>query len=230
MNSNLVFGQAVTRTYNMQKVLRSTVRRWDGMPQRPPSRMVLGPWQRLAVSGSLYYLVSNRLHAFLLTKSAACIDKFVGQDQLIGGTWPDNEPAVSCMDWQTGQVNSKYWVTSLLAKTVGGKQSKTILNSTVNGQSRGNSSVAYVMPYELDTPDNSRGMLLVNKRGTPVTFAITGATGGLASCVDGSGAGDDGPGFAPPIVKPISASGELTLGAYGVAVVTQLLGEKHEEL
>ena len=26
--------------------------------------------------------------------------KYVGQDQLIGGTWPDNEPAVSCMDWQ----------------------------------------------------------------------------------------------------------------------------------
>ena len=51
---------------------------------------------------------------------------------------------------------------------------------------------------------------------------------GLASCVDGSGAGEDGPGFAPPAVKPISADGELTLGAYGVAVVTQLLGEKHQ--
>ena len=45
------------------------------------------------------------------TKQAACFAfgyatlaelqyKYVGQDQLIGGTWPDNEPAVSCMDWQ----------------------------------------------------------------------------------------------------------------------------------
>ena len=33
--------------------------------------------------------------------------KYVGQDQLIGGTWPDNEPAVSCMDWHTGEVNAK---------------------------------------------------------------------------------------------------------------------------
>jgi|EP01043_Picozoa_sp_COSAG02_P009399 hypothetical protein len=121
-------------------------------------------------------------------------------------------------------------VTSLLAKTVGGKQTKTILNSTVNGEPRGNSSIAYAMPYQLDTPENSRGMVLVNKRGVPVTFTIAGATGGLASCVDGSGAGEDGPGFAPPIVKPISAEGELTLGAYGVAVVTQLRGKEHEEL
>ena len=33
---------------------------------------------------------------------------WVGADQLIGGTWPDNEPSVSCMDWQTGEVNAKY--------------------------------------------------------------------------------------------------------------------------
>jgi len=118
----------------------------------------------------------------------------------------------------------------LLAKTVGGKQTKTILNSTINGEPRGNSSVAYAMPYELDTPENSRGVLLINKRGVPLTFTIAGATGGLASCVDGSGAGEDGPGFAPPIVKRISAQGELTLGAYGVAVVTQLRGEGHGEL
>ena len=52
----------------------------------------------------------------------------------------------------------------------------------------------------------------------------------MACGVDGTGAGEDGPGFAPPIVKPISSAGELTLGPYGVAVVTQLLGEKHEEL
>ena len=42
----------------------------------------------------------------------------------IGGTWPDNEPAVSCMDWTSGQVNAKYWVTQLLAQTVGTKEDK----------------------------------------------------------------------------------------------------------
>ena len=55
--------------------------------------------------------------------------KYVGQDQLIGGTWPDNEPGVSCMDWQSGQPNAKYWVTQLLAKTVGDGKEKTIMNS-----------------------------------------------------------------------------------------------------
>merc|ERR1711972_126950 len=35
--------------------------------------------------------------------------KYVGADQLVGGPWPDNEPAVSCMDWKTGQVNAKYY-------------------------------------------------------------------------------------------------------------------------
>jgi len=57
--------------------------------------------------------------------------KYVGQDQLIGGTWPDNEPAVSCMDWQTGEVNAKYWVTNLLATTVGTKEEKSILASNI---------------------------------------------------------------------------------------------------
>ena len=35
------------------------------------------------------------------------------------------------MDWQTGQVNAKYWVTNLLATTVGTKEEKTILVSNV---------------------------------------------------------------------------------------------------
>ena len=57
--------------------------------------------------------------------------KYVGADQLVGGTWPDNEPAVSCMDWQTGEVNAKYWVTNLLATTVGTKEEKTLMMSNV---------------------------------------------------------------------------------------------------
>lgn len=44
--------------------------------------------------------------------------KFVGADQLIGGPWPDNEPAVSSLDWTTGQPNAKYWAISMLAKAV----------------------------------------------------------------------------------------------------------------
>lgn len=88
-----------------------------------------------------------------------------------------------------------------------------------------------VQLYEKGTPQSSpRGLLLINKLGSDATFLIKGASGGLASCVDGTGAGEDGPGFAPPIVKRVSSSGELRLGPYGVAVVTQLQGARHSEL
>eukprot|EP01043_Picozoa_sp_COSAG02_P045893 COSAG02_NODE_4242_length_5594_cov_2.769063_4_plen_715_part_00 len=45
--------------------------------------------------------------------------KYVGQDQLIGGPWPDNEPSVSCLDWKTGQPNAKYYAISMLADALG---------------------------------------------------------------------------------------------------------------
>ena len=53
--------------------------------------------------------------------------KYVGADQLIGGPWPDNEPAVSCMDWKTGQVNAKYWAIHMLARALGSGP-KTLFN------------------------------------------------------------------------------------------------------
>ena len=191
--------------------------------------------------------------------------KYVGQDQLIGGTWPDNEPAVSCMDWQSGQVNAKYWVTNLLARTVGTKvptplsapfpaaaphvlsppanasschppipsyaparhrrppcpltppppqESKAILNSTISDASAG-----YALPYA--KLGNDRGVLLVNKQGSAQYFVIGGVSGGLGSVVDGTG-NDDEPGFAPPVVKPVGKDGRISLGPYGVAVVTNL--------
>ncbi len=34
------------------------------------------------------------------------VDK-VTIDQLIGGTWPDNCPGVTSLDWQTGAPNAK---------------------------------------------------------------------------------------------------------------------------
>jgi len=44
---------------------------------------------------------------------------WVGADQLIGGTWPDNEPAVASLDWRTGEPNAKYWAIRMLAKRLG---------------------------------------------------------------------------------------------------------------
>jgi hypothetical protein len=66
----------------------------------------------------------------------------VGQDQLIGRTWPDDFPQVTCLDWQSGQPNAKYWVTHLLATTVGTPVTKAIVASTTTDP-----AALYVMPY-----------------------------------------------------------------------------------
>eukprot|EP01051_Picozoa_sp_SAG22_P002890 SAG22_NODE_134_length_18372_cov_33.054944_10_plen_760_part_00 len=66
---------------------------------------------------------------------------------------------------------------------------------------------------------SDQGLLLVNKQPTPLTFSISGVTGGMASCLDGSGL-PASPGFAPPIDRLIAADGSITLGPFGVAVAT----------
>ena len=57
--------------------------------------------------------------------------KYVGNDQLVGGVWPDNEPAVASLDWRTGEPNAKYYVVQLLAATFGSGP-KRLLNTTVS--------------------------------------------------------------------------------------------------
>ena len=58
--------------------------------------------------------------------------KYLGADQLIGGPWPDNEPAVSCLDWTTGQENAKYWSIHMLAHAMG-TDSKDFARATYSG-------------------------------------------------------------------------------------------------
>ena len=57
---------------------------------------------------------------------------WVGADQLIGGAWPDNEPAVASLDWNTGEPNAKYWAVRLLAKGLGG-DARTLHAGVVSG-------------------------------------------------------------------------------------------------
>jgi len=153
--------------------------------------------------------------------------KFVGQDQLIGGTWPDNEPAVSCMDWQSGQVNAKYWATQLLATTVGDAGEKTIVAyslktsaSELLGRQQGNSPNAtdylYAMPY---IKAGVKGIMLVNKQAVTIDVKIDGLVGGQASVIEAVG---EQPGMSPPVVRSISSDGTLKLGPFAVAVVTKL--------
>jgi len=149
--------------------------------------------------------------------------KYVGQDQLIGGTWPDNEAPVSCLDWQTGQVNAKYYVTQLLAKTVGSSKEKAICNYTVTGmpmETRTAADSLYVMPYKM-TDDGKKGILLVNKRPEALDLRFSGVIGGTATVVEVL-PGDPEAALNPPIERQLGNDGSLKLGPFATAVVTRI--------
>merc|ERR1719359_1148749 len=58
--------------------------------------------------------------------------KIVGADQLVSGPWPDNEPAVASLDWDTGEPNAKYWAVRMLASELG-SGAKTLYETNVSG-------------------------------------------------------------------------------------------------
>ena len=93
--------------------------------------------------------------------------KYVGADQLIGGPWPDNEPAVSSMDWTTGEVNAKYWSINLLATTLG-YGPKKLYEATYSPGGK-----AYALPYVLNS--GTRGVLVVSKAAGPMVVTLKGA-------------------------------------------------------
>lgn len=145
--------------------------------------------------------------------------KYVAADQLVGGPWPDNEPQVSSIDWQTGQVNAKYWVTHVLATTVGTAEEKSVFNSTVEHASSDEvANAVYVFPYAKSA---DKGILVVNKMGTPLELRLHSIIAGSATIVDVDLMSNE-PGFNPPRTQLISEDGKLSLGPYGVAVVNGL--------
>lgn len=147
--------------------------------------------------------------------------KYVAADQLVGGPWPDNEPQVSSMDWNNGQVNAKYWVTNILAKTVGTAEEKSLFKAIVaNASSDEVRDAVYVLPY---VKSAKKGILVVNKMGAPLELRFHSIIGGSATVVDVDLASKE-PGFNPPSVRRIGKNGKLLLGPYAVAVATELDG------
>jgi hypothetical protein len=115
------------------------------------------------------------------------------------------------MDWKTGEVNAKYWVTNLLAATVGTNEMKDFAKATVS-----DGASLYALPYTIN--GRGRGYLLVNKTPKPISAQLDGVGGGTASCVEVQ-EGLDEPGWHPQVVKEV-VEGALQLGGFGVCVVT----------
>jgi len=139
--------------------------------------------------------------------------KYVGNDQLIGGTYPDNEAGVAALDWKTGEPNAKYWVVRMLATQLGAGR-KTLHSSVVSSTGTNDTDALHVLP--MDVAERGRYVLMVSKVETPLTVILGGAASSLATVLAGTG---PEPGFAPPEAVRLGADGALTLGAYGVALV-----------
>lgn len=148
--------------------------------------------------------------------------KYVGADQLVGGTWPDNEPAVSCLDWQTGEPNVKYYAIKMLADSVGSKASKTIYKSTLTGAGTGGAGTKYAgpihaMPYEMA---GQKAMLVVNMKQAAQVLTVVGATVGATVSVLEVDVNSKEPGFTgPPATRKVGAGGEVDLGPFAIALI-----------
>ena len=157
--------------------------------------------------------------------------KYLGIDQLIGGTWPDNCAGVTSLDWQTGAPNAKYYVTQLLARTVGSSAEKIIYTVAASHYDNvENARAVYALPYELLTagggkPGGAKGLMLVNKRNYSLSITIPGVVGGEATVVEATGAT---PGWQVPTNRSFATDGSLKLGPYAVAVapVVQLAHDR----
>ena len=100
----------------------------------------------------------------------------------------------------------------------------SLANGTLTGGNTGIPTPLYSMPYT-KAEKRTKGILLVNKRDTTLTVAVSGVVGGNALVVEVATEGPDAaePGFAPPVAKELTTDGELTIGPFGVAVVTDLV-------
>jgi hypothetical protein len=159
----------------------------------------------------------------------------VGQDQLVAGTWPDNEPGVAMLDWVTGEPNAKYYVTQLLASTIGAAVEKALFSHTATAGDAGAddagdaaftgidaSATLYALPFRFTAAGGSKGVLVVNKKAAVLDVTLTGLSAAAsATVVEVAPSFAGGPGFQPPQKRQLSSTGVLSLGPFAVAVVLE---------
>jgi hypothetical protein len=224
---------------------------WNGLGDKCPD------WQRQATAGGEPDLTKGKgvhinretwawnaaagVFAYAFGTLASHNYLLVGQDQLVAGTWPDNEPEVAMLDWTTGDPNAKYYVTQLLASTVGAAVEKALFSHTVTfavagvnigdgdmeggGEGEGGaSSIIYALPFQFTTAPvaGKKGVLLVNKAAAAVTVTLNGlVAGSVGKVVEVAVGYVGGPGFQPPQERLLSPAGTIRLAPFAVAVVVE---------
>ena len=76
----------------------------------------------------------------------------------------------------------------------------------------------FALPYIVHEQDNAKGMLLIAKTPDGAEVTLTKAPNGTTALVL-EGFGSE-PGFSPPTEKVVGADGKLSIGPYGVALVS----------
>ena len=79
--------------------------------------------------------------------------KYVGNDDLACGPYPDNEPAVTGLDWHTGEWNAKAYIVKMLAEHLGAGP-KDLLNATVRS-----------LPHTATSPAQAGGGCFMEPKG-----------------------------------------------------------------
>ena len=103
----------------------------------------------------------------------------------------------------------------------GGNYMSEVVTGKDSGGGGADGPPIYAMPY---TKDGKKGMLIVNKKSVGAEVTIAGAKGGQATIVEvNTDPSCSDPGFEPQVRRPVSAEGKLSLGPFGVAVVTELM-------
>jgi hypothetical protein len=145
--------------------------------------------------------------------------KYVGIDQLVGAPWPDNQPPVAMIDWHTGEPNSKYFVTHLLATSIGTKTQKTLVASEVGTGIGNTSAISEIYSLAYIDSAGAKGIMLVNKGVGAVAVELAGIKSALARVVEVNVDVAE-PGFEPIVKRTVGADGMLRLGPLAVAIVT----------
>ncbi|MGH9401859.1 MAG: GH39 family glycosyl hydrolase [Terriglobia bacterium] len=150
---------------------------------------------------NFYWNLCSSMYAYLYGNMATLGVDVVGESQLVG--YPTQFPSVSMVNWTTGQPNARFWTLKLLHDHFGAGDKLV----------KARSSLPYVYAQGFITRDGKREVLLANERNVSFSVTIPGAAGGAEEFVDQTTSEQ------PPASANLS-SDTLTLGGFGVAVVT----------
>jgi hypothetical protein len=162
-----------------------------------------------SIDEPLYFVASGSHWAYLFARSAMLGDavKVVGQSQLMDD--PLREPAVTILDWRTGNPTAKYWVMWLLRKSMSAGDAFVKTQVACTGE-----APVFAQAYLHKQPGGTskRSILLINKRNWVTSLMV--GEGCNALVVDATTH------ESPPRSIACDQQGVFSLPPYATAILT----------